>query len=97
MVENKGLLYYIFSKNGNMDTIEGKKHKINKDKIEFKKLLEKFNKNVAFQTLKAKDFENVKKNCETDKVNMDKVYEDLYHIIFHNKYNFLDKKQLSYQ
>ena len=42
------------------------------------------------------DFENVKKNCETDKVNMDKVYEDLYHIIFHNKYNFLDKKQLSY-
>ena len=79
-----------------MDIIEGKKHKINKDKIEFKKLLEKFNKNVAFQTLKAKDFENVKKNCETDKVNMDKVYEDLYHIIFHNKYNFLDKKQLSY-
>ena len=96
LVENKGLIYYIFSKNGNMDTIEGKKHKINKDKIEFKKLLEKFNKNVAFQTLKAKDFENVKKNCETDKVNMDKVYEDLYHIIFHNKYNFLDKKQLSY-
>ena len=96
LVENKGLMYYIFSKNGKMETIEGKIHKVPKDKTQFKKFLEKFNKIVAFQTLRAKDFENVKKNSETNIVNMDNVYENLYHIISHNKYNFLDKKQLHY-
>ena len=96
LVENKGLMYYIFSKNGKMETIEGKIHKVHKDKTQFKKFLEKFNKIVTFQTLRAKDFENVKKNSETNIVNMDNVYENLYHIISRNKYNFLDKKQLHY-
>ena len=92
LIENQGMIYYIFSKNGKMDIIEEKIHKVQKDKEEFKKLLEKFNKNKAFQTLKAKDFENVKKNCETNKIKMDNVYEDLYHIIFKNKSNFLENK-----
>ena len=90
LIENQGMIYYIFSKNGKMDIIEEKIHKVQKDKEEFKKLLEKFNKNKTFQTLKAKDFENVKKNCETNKIKMDNVYEDLYHIIFKNKSNFLE-------
>ena len=93
LIENQGMIYYIFSKNGKMDIIEEKIHKVQKDKGEFKKLLEKFNKNKAFQTLKAKDFENVKKNCETNKIKMDNVYEDLYHIIFKNKSNFLENKK----
>ena len=93
LIENQGMIYYIFSKNGKMDIIEEKIHKVQKDKEEFKKLLEKFNKNKAFQTLKAKDFENVKKNCETNKIKMDNVYEDLYHIIFKNKSNFLENKK----
>ena len=90
LIENQGMIYYIFNKNGKMDIIEEKIHKVQKDKEEFKKLLEKFNKNKTFQTLKAKDFENVKKNCETNKIKMDNVYEDLYHIIFKNKSNFLE-------
>ena len=93
LIENQGMIYYIFSKNGKMDIIEEKIHKVQKDKEEFKKLLEKFNKNKAFQTLKAKDFENVKKNCQTNKIKMDNVYEDLYHIIFKNKSNFLENKK----
>ena len=93
LIENQGMIYYIFSKNGKMDIIEEKIHKVQKDKEEFKKLLEKFNKNKAFQTLKAKDFENVKKNCDTNKIKMDNVYEDLYHIIFKNKSNFLENKK----
>ena len=93
LIENQGMIYYIFSKNGKMDIIEEKIHKVHKDKKEFKKLFEKFNKNKAFQTLKAKDFENVKKNCQTNKIKMDNVYEDLYHIIFKNKSNFLENKK----
>lgn len=93
LVENQGLLYYIFSKKGNMEAVEEKIHKVHKDKKEFQKLLEKFNRNEAFKNLKAKDFENIKKNYGTDIVTIDKVYEDLYHMIFKNKNNVIELKK----
>ena len=93
LVENQGLIYYIFSRNGKMEAVEEKIHKVHKDEKEFKKLLEKFNKNEAFKSLKAKDFENVKKNYGTDIITMDNVYEDLYHMIFKNKSNFIELKK----
>ena len=96
LMEKNGVLYYEFNKNGRMETIEEKIHKIHKDKKEFRKLLKKYNENEVFKAIQAKDFENVKKNYGTDSVVMNNnIYKDLYHMIFKdkNKYFEMQKSQ----
>ena len=86
LMEKNGLLFYEFNKKGDMDTIEGKIHKIQKDKKELKKLLQKYNQNEIFKTIQAKDFEKIKKYYGTDSIIINNnIYRDLYHLLFKNK------------
>ena len=98
LMERNGIYYYQFNRNGRLETIEGKIHKVYKDKKEFKKLLQKFNKSEAFKAIQAKDFENIKKNYGSDSVSMNNnIYRDLYHMIFKNKNKYSEmQKQEQY-
>ena len=94
LIEKNGVLYYEYNRNGRMETVEEKIHKIHKDKKEFRKLLKKYNENEVFKAIKAKDFEIVKKNYGTDSVVMNNnVYKDLYHMIFKDKNKYKKKKK----
>ena len=96
LIENQGQIYYQFSKGGKMDIIEEKFHKIYKDKKEFKKFLEKYNENEALKAAQDKDFQNMKKNYDTDYIITDNIYKDLFHMIFKNKHNLLEMKKPSH-
>ena len=94
LIERHGVIYYEFSKNGRMETIEGKFHKVHKDKAQFKKLLQKYNQNEILKEIQDKDFQYIKKNYGIDSIAINQnVYKDLYHMIFKNKDNILEIKK----
>jgi hypothetical protein len=80
-----GLYFYEFGKYGRMETVEEKVHRIQKDKKEFKKLLERYNKNQINQIIENKDFENnTKKKYGKFPIINDNIYKDLYHMLIKN-------------
>ena len=86
LIEKNGLYYYEFNKYGRMETIEGKVHKIIKDKKEFKKLLEKYNQNENNKNMQNHDFEiNVKRNYGVGPIINNNIYNDLFHLLFKKK------------
>ena len=95
LMEKNGEIYYEFNKNGRLETIEGKIHKVYKDNKEFIKLLQKYKENEVFKAIKAKDFEIIKKNYGSDSVllNNNNIYRDLYHMMFRNKNRYLEMQK----
>ena len=94
IIDKKGQIYYVFHKKGGMVAIEEKIHKVKKDEKEFIRLLERYNQNEIFQSIKDKDFNNAKKNYSTPLSINKNIYKDLFHILFNNK----DKKaKISYK
>ena len=94
LIEENGLVYYGFSKSGEMDTIEERIHRIKKDNKEFKSLLQKYNKMKLLKTIQEKDFRNIKKDYKQDSfISKKNIYKDLYHMIFENKIRNLEVKK----
>ena len=86
LIVKDGLYYYEFGKNGRMETVEEKVHKIKKDKKEFKQLMERYNKNRLNQYIENKDFEeNIKKKYKAYPIINNNIYKDLYHMLIKNK------------
>ena len=86
LIEKNGICYYEFKKNARMETIEGKIHKIKKDKKEFKKMLEKYHQQEISKNLENHDFEvNVKRYYGAPPLINKNIYKDLYHILFDRK------------
>ena len=81
LIEKDGLVYYEFSKDRKLDTVEEKVHRIKKDRKEFKHLLEKYRKNELFILEKNKDFNLVKKSLNSKPIFNDNVYKDLFYMI----------------
>ena len=83
LIEKDGLYYYEFNKYGRMETVEEKVHKIKKDRKEFRKLMERYNKNESFKMIENQEFEaNVKKNYGAEPIVNQNIYRDLFHMLF---------------
>ena len=66
-----------------METVEEKVHKVKKDKKEFRKLLERYNKNESFKIMENQEFEaNIKSNYGAKPVINKNIYRDLFHMLF---------------
>lgn len=86
LIEKNGICYYEFKKNARMETIEGKIHKVKKDKKEFKKMLERYHKQEISKNLENHDFEvNVKRGYGAPPLINKNIYKDFYHILFKHK------------
>ena len=83
LISKDGIYFYEFNKNGKMETVEEKVHKVRKDKKEFKNLLERYKKNKKFNSIENKDFEiNIKRNYGAEPIINKNIYKDLYHMLF---------------
>ena len=83
LIAKDGLYYYEFNKYGRMETVEEKVHKVKKDKKEFRKLLERYNKNESFKMMENQEFEaNIKRNYGAKPVINKNIYRDLFHMLF---------------
>ena len=86
LIEKDGICFYEFKKNARMETIEGKIHRIQKDKKEFKKLLERYHQQEICKNLENHDFEvKVKRNYGSPPFINQNIYKDLYHMLFKHK------------
>ena len=86
LIEKDGICYYEFKKNARMETVEGKIHKVKKDKKEFKKMLERYHQQEISKNLENYDFEvNVKRYYGSPPLINKNIYKDLYHILFEHK------------
>ena len=86
LIEKNGICYYEFKKNARMETIEGKIHKVKKDKKEFKKMLERYHQQEISKNLENHDFEvNVKRGYGAPPLINKNIYKDFYHILFKHK------------
>ena len=86
LIEKNGICYYEFKKNARMETIEGKIHKVKKDKKEFKKMLERYHQQEISKNLENHDFKvNVKRDYGAPPLINKNIYKDLYHILFKHK------------
>ena len=88
LIEKDGIYFYEFKKNARMETVEGKIHRVKKDKKEFKKMLERYHQQEISKNLENHDFEvNVKRDYGAPPLINKNIYKDLYHILFkHKKY-----------
>ena len=81
--QKDGIYFYEFNKSGRMETIEEKVHKVIKDKKEFRKLLERFQKEKLLENMKNKDFAvNIKSNYGAGPIINKNIYRDLFQILF---------------
>ena len=86
LIEKNGICYYEFKKNARMETIEGKIHKVKKDKKEFKKMLERYHQQEISKNLENHDFEvNVKRDYGAPPLINKNIYKDFYQILFKHK------------
>ena len=86
LIEKNGICYYEFKKNARMETIEGKIHKVKKDKKEFKIMLERYHQQEISKNLENHDFEvNVKRGYGAPPLINKNIYKDFYHILFKHK------------
>ena len=86
LIEKNGICYYEFKKNARMETIEGKIHKVKKDKKEFKKMLERYHQQEISKNLENHVFEvNVKRGYGAPPLINKNIYKDFYHILFKHK------------
>ena len=83
LIAKDGIYYYEFNKNGRMETVEEKVHRVKKDKKEFQNLLERYKKNKMFKCIENKDFEiNIKRNYGAEPIINKYIYRDLFHMLF---------------
>ena len=83
LIHRDGIYFYEFNKYGRIETVEEKVHRVKKDKIGFRKLLERFDKNELYKNIENLDYElNIKKIYGAEPVINKNIYKDLYHILF---------------
>jgi hypothetical protein len=82
LIEKDGLYFYEFNKYGRMETVEEKVHRVKKDKKEFKKLLEIYQKNEVFKHMENQNFEIIKKKYKEKPIINKNIYRDLFHMLY---------------